>query len=189
MIQVDWFWAAAYCNWLSKQEGKELCYPENIEKGKSVRMPDNFLQRRGYRLPTEAEWEYACRAGAATSRFYGRSPVLLEKYAWYSKNTPLGQAWPGGLKKPNDFGLFDMCGNVWEWCQDKHTNYPPAGSGVSDPDDREQDNRDPLDDTLRVLRGGAFLYPHTELRSGYRYWNRASTQIRTSGFRVARTYP
>ena len=189
MIQVDWFWAAAYCNWLSKQEGmpaSEWCYPDNIEKGKNMEMPEGFLERKGYRLPTEAEWEYACRAGAATSRFYGRSPQLLEKYAWYSKTTGSVQTKRGGLKKPNDFGLFDVYGNVWEWCQDAYTDDAPAeGDSV----DREQDNRVLADDTFRVLRGGAFLYPDTELRSAYRYSNHASTQHRTLGLRVARTCP
>jgi len=191
MIQVDWFWAAAYCNWLSKQEGlppSEWCYPENIEKGKRMEMPKGFLKRKGYRLPTEAEWEYACRAGAATSRFYGQSPDLLDKYAWYSKTTGSERTRRCGLMKPNDFGVFDVYGNAWEWCQDDvYAKNPPAEGGVI-PDREQEDSRVLADDTFRLLRGGAFLYPATELRSAYRYWNRATTQLRTLGFRVARTY-
>jgi formylglycine-generating enzyme required for sulfatase activity len=188
MIQVDWFWAAAYCNWLSDAEGipqSDWCYPVNIERGKGMKMPEGFLKLKGYRLPTEAEWEYACRAGATTSRFYGRSPLLLEEFAQYSKTTGSVRTQPGGLLKPNDLGLFDVYGNVWEWCQDGvYPNDSPVGARTVD---EEQNRRDLTDDTFRVLRGGAFLYPESELRSGYRYWNRPATQIRTLGFRVART--
>jgi formylglycine-generating enzyme required for sulfatase activity len=188
MIQVDWFWAAAYCNWLSMLEGLPVCYPENIEKGTSMKMPPDFLKLKGYRLPTEAEWEYACRAGATASRFYGESSRMLEKYAWYAKTTGSVRTMRGGLKKPNDLGLFDVYGNVWEWCQDDaKASYPPGGAGLTV--DEEHDHRALAGDTFRVLRGGAFLYPDTELRSGYRYWNLASTQIRTLGLRVVRTFP
>ena len=188
MIQVDWFRAAAYCNWLSKQEGlpaSEWCYPDKIEKG--MEMPKGFLERKGYRLPTEAEWEYACRAGATTSRFYGRDRQLLEKYAWYSKTTESLGAQPVGLMKPNDLGLFDVYGNVWEWCQGTSTPPTRLEKGVSD--DREQEKGVLKKRILSGMRGGAFLYPETECRSAYRYSNRASLQIRTLGFRVARTCP
>ena len=80
-------------------------------------IPADVLQRTGYRLPTEAEWEYACRAGAVTSRYYGHSIDLLDAYAWYQANSK-DHAWPCGSLFPNDLGLFDMLGNVYEWCQD-----------------------------------------------------------------------
>ena len=119
--RVTWYQAAAYCNWLSKQEGLAACYEAN-PKGKyaqGMKIVPNVL---GYRLPTEAEWEYACRAGAGTSRYYGGSEELLGRYAWYSQNSR-NRIWPCGRLKPNDFGLFDMLGNVYEWCQDI---YPPT---------------------------------------------------------------
>ena len=79
--------------------------------------PCRCLERTGYRLPTEAEWEYACRSGTITSRYYGVSTDLLGKYAWYQANSR-EHAWPGGSLIPNESGLFDMLGNVVEWVQD-----------------------------------------------------------------------
>src|SRR5205823_3351078 len=80
-------------------------------------IPAEVLERTGYRLPTEAEWEYACRAGAVTSRYYGASLDLLDAYARYQANST-EHAWTCGSLLPNDLGLFDMLGNMYEWCQD-----------------------------------------------------------------------
>ncbi len=122
MIGMTWFGAVAYCNWLSKQEGlptDQWCYQPNEwgEYGEEMTIPADVLKRTGYRLPTEAEWEYACRAGAMTARYYGLSVVLLEAYARFKANSG-GHPWPGGSLLPNDLGLFDMLGNVSEWCED-----------------------------------------------------------------------
>ena len=119
-----WYDAAAYCNWLSRQEGLEECYAPNSRRGVcgGMKCLDGFLDRSGYRLPTEAEWEYACRAGAVTSRYYGGSVALLKDYAWYDQNSGT-RAWPCGQLQPNDLGLFDMLGNVYEWCQDQYEDY------------------------------------------------------------------
>src|SRR5205814_313433 len=128
IINVTWYEAAQYCNWLSKQEGfdeTEWCYPKSINPG--MTLYKDHLKRKGYRLPTEAEWEYACRAGAASSRYYGSSLELLPRYAWcfYPANrTWLNRTWPVGQKLPNDLGLFDMHGNVWTWVEDPYGDYP-----------------------------------------------------------------
>ena len=97
----------------------------------------DYLQRRGYRLPTEAEWEYACRSGAQTSRYYGTSDHLLAKYAWFLDNSDF-RAGPVGMKKPNDFGLFDMLGDAWEWCDgvfELYADLHDSGSNTAVRDD------------------------------------------------------
>ena len=95
-----------------------------------MRIKADALKLPGYRLPTEAEWEYACRAGAVTSRYYGLSVDLLGRYAWYLKNAQQ-RAWPCGSLQPNDLGLFDMLGNVLEWCQEDYQNYRPGSDALS----------------------------------------------------------
>jgi serine/threonine protein kinase/formylglycine-generating enzyme required for sulfatase activity len=114
---IAWFDAAAYCNWLTRREGlgdDQLCYEEGPQGWREC---PHFERRRGYRLPTVAEWRFASLAGAATPRFYGRSDELLSEYAWLATNAQ-NRMWPGGRLKPNDFGLFDVYGNALEWCHD-----------------------------------------------------------------------
>ena len=166
MNHVSWYHAAAYCNWLSQQEGlpkDQWCYLPNEQRryDKGMKIPADFLQRKGYRLPTEVEWEYASRAGAMTSRHYGLSVDLLEQYARYQANSH-NHAWPCGSLMPNDLGLFDTLGNVYEWCQERATSDQPgrAASPMSDI----------IDDTPRLLRGGAFTYPPAYVRSAFRAW-------------------
>ena len=137
MVGVSWYAAVAYCNWLSKQEKvpeTEWCYLPNKKEGykegegyeEGMTLPENVLERKGYRLPTEAEWEYGCRAGAGTSRYYGSKVDLLGRYAWYNATSP-DRARPCGSLQPNDLGLFDMLGNVYEWCQEQYYDYPEGG--------------------------------------------------------------
>src|SRR5262249_2345702 len=120
---VTWYEAAAYCNWLSQQERipeDQWCYVPN-EKGEyseGMKRAVSWRGRSGYRLPREAEWEYACRAGSTTGWSLGEAEDLLGRYAWYVLNSP-SRSQPVGLLRPNDLGLFDLHGNAWEWCQDR----------------------------------------------------------------------
>jgi serine/threonine protein kinase/formylglycine-generating enzyme required for sulfatase activity len=182
MGAVAWYDAAAYCNWLSKEEGiaeEQWCYEID---GQETRLKEKYLSRTGYRLPTEAEMEYATRAGAVTSRYFGETEELLPKYAWYSKNSP-EKTQPVGSLKPNDLGLFDVQGNLHTWCQERSKPYP-EGAGVT------EDNEDVLTIDVtqyRALRGGTFENQASVVRSAHRDLAVPGTRYFGFGFRVART--
>jgi serine/threonine protein kinase/formylglycine-generating enzyme required for sulfatase activity len=188
---VTWYDAAAYCNWLSEKEGipkEQWCYLPNKEGkyAEGMKSAPNYLQRTGYRLPTEAEWEYACRAEAATLYSFGEAMELLDNYAWYNVNS--GNTSHGvGTRKPNDLGLFDLHGNVWEWCQDKYRDYP-AQKEDKDIEDKNDIYSIKSNDG-RSLRGGALINEARYLRSSVYLSGEPARGSESVGFRPARTYP
>ena len=129
-----------------------------------------------FRLPTEAEWECACRAGMETIWPFGNDPAQLNQYAWFSKNSGK-QTHPVGQLKPNEWGLFDMLGNVWEWCQDCFDERYYANSPQENP-------LGPSDGQFRVLRGGGWNYGQNNCRSVFRNRNRPDNQGYDFGLRV-----
>ena len=186
--QVNWYEAAAYANALSAQVGKAKCY-KCTGSGKSVSCTEatayagkKVYTCPGYRLPTEAEWEYAYRAGTSTA-FYnggitsckGKDPNL-EKIGWYNQNSS-STTHPVGQKTPNTWGLYDMAGNVWEWCHDWYGSYP--SSSVSDPVGPTGSSR--------VLRGGSWYGNPDYVRAAYRNAYTPSSRLDLIGFRCTRT--
>jgi serine/threonine protein kinase/formylglycine-generating enzyme required for sulfatase activity len=188
VMGVTWLQAAAYCRWLSEQENvpeDQICYPPIAEIKEGMTLPPDYLSRTGYRLPTEAEWEYTCRAGAVTSRCYGQSEELLSSYAWYLANGQ-DRTWPVASLKPNEFGLFDMYGNVEEWCHDSYGSYGVDGKGESS--ENQEDTSMVSPERYRILRGGSCISPSRSVRSARRSWHPPMLRLDYCGFRPARTY-
>jgi len=173
VVVVTWSDAVAFCDWLSKKEGKT------------------------YRLPTEAEWEYACRAGTST-RFYngdkeddlravGNIADAALKRKWV--DVTWAMSWddgfpftsPVGKFRPNAFGLHDMLGNAWEWCADWYHKDYPRGS--------PQDPQGPQTGTLRITRGGAWSTQPKFCRCAFRDWHEPSYRSDCVGFRVVQVLP
>jgi formylglycine-generating enzyme required for sulfatase activity len=140
-----------------------------------------------FQLPTEAQWEYACRAGRTTRYSFGDDEASLGEYAWYDKNSH-SKTHPIGEKKPNAWGLYDMHGNVWEWCQDWYSGgyYPKWAvlEVVSMPP--TDDPNGPATGLLRVVRGSDWNGPATGCRSAIRGRFAPENQRNFLGFRVAR---
>jgi hypothetical protein len=188
-VTVTWFEAAQYCNWLSRQEGipdDQWVYPPIDQIKEGMELPQGHLERTGYRLPTDAEWEFASRAGATTAHFYGSSEELLREYAWYAGNTFAERSWPVGQLKPNDLGLFDVYGNVWEWIHDLWKAHPTGPSSEIHVD-HEDDVRIVSAQYKRPRRGGSYSYEAPFLRSAHRGSYIPDERRDSVGFRVART--
>jgi formylglycine-generating enzyme required for sulfatase activity len=131
-------------------------------------------------LPTEAEWEYACRSGSTSIRFFGSALELLPRYAWYVRNAN-ERSWPVGSLMPNDFGLFDVYGNHVEWCQDTFSVEYDQSPGKSE--------RDRIVDVSheRMQKGGAYTQVGNGIRSAVRSWTSPDIYTSRTGFRIART--
>jgi formylglycine-generating enzyme required for sulfatase activity len=178
LTYVDWYVMARYFNWLSKREGfdkDQLCYLPNGEGryANGMKIARDVFQLHGYRLPTEAEWEYSCRARTQTTYPHGSNTLLLGEYAWYVDNFAVeqkGRARPVGQKKPNDLGLFDILGSAGEWTQCLYDRvYPAKTDGTPRLDDCSS-CRSVLDGDKypRVFRGGKYFRSVSQLRAAFR---------------------
>jgi formylglycine-generating enzyme required for sulfatase activity len=187
MTMVDWNDAVLFCNWLSRREGLTPYYQRSGRNFSVPSLPDGQFAEwiatagsDGYRLPTEAEWEYACRAGTVTDHSFGNDTRWAYQYAVYGLNRPE----ECGSRLPNGWGFFDVHGNVSEWCQDYWE--PQLGFGgikeISDPTGPEGQP-----DIMRVLRGGWFNIGTFLMVSGNRDSRPACVPSTVSGFRVARS--
>jgi formylglycine-generating enzyme required for sulfatase activity len=190
MYWVNWNEASAFCHKLTERERA------------ANRLPAGYV----YRLPTEAEWEYACRAGTNTATFAGEIKILgrynapaLDEIAWYGGNSSVGWTSSGGLntdswqekqypggraaqrsvatRKPNPWGLYDMLGNVWEWCADWYGPQLPGGE-VTDP-------VGPATGKKHVSRGGSWMFAADGSRSAKRFCDEPGARFRCVGFRIA----
>ena len=175
---VSWLDAIDYCNALSRKEGLTPFYRV---QGEAVEVPD--WNGTGYRLPTEAEWEYACRAGSTTRYSFGDDAAGLGAFAWYSGNSRtlnVRLSQPVGQKRPNAWGLYDMHGNVEEWCwdgyeADYYSKQPPAADPLG-----------PSQAASRVNRGGCWRLSPQRCRSAFRVGQAPGNRSALLGFRVAR---
>jgi serine/threonine protein kinase/formylglycine-generating enzyme required for sulfatase activity len=188
---VTWYDAAAYCNWLSETEfipKNQWCYEPNKDGkyAEGMRRAQDYLQRTGYRLPTEAEWENACRAGSETAYSFGEPADLLPKHAWYAANSP-NRSQAVGMLRPNEFGFFDMHGNAWEWTESTYKDVAKS-EGVTDDNEDAIDTIDKKTVPGRVLRGGPFFGLASDVRSAYRVTYALGAKDNAVGFRPARTF-
>ncbi len=153
VVLISWFDAVEYCNWKSKKEGLTPCYSVS---GNSVNCSWNA---NGYRLPTEAEWEYAARGGKLGRGYSFSGGNDAGTLAWFALNSG-GKTQPVGTKQANELGLYDMSGNVWEWCWDWYGTYSNAS---------QTDPRGPSFGSYRIVRGGGYSDPFANLRPQNRY--------------------
>jgi formylglycine-generating enzyme required for sulfatase activity len=176
---LTWHRSAEYCNWLTDQEltSDQRCfYASDDEMIAAV----DCLSRTGYRLPTESEWEYACRAGTSTAFSWGNDEQMADRYAWLASNSK-GRQWPVGTRCPNLCGLFDMHGSVSEWMQDVYEVQRSSGPDVESP---------PIfaEDSARVTRGGSAggFVQFTRVANRTPVGAKSGVSVHC-GFRIART--
>jgi formylglycine-generating enzyme required for sulfatase activity len=182
--QVTWFDAVMFCNARSRRDGLDTVYTYT---GRTLDQNLNYqltgvaydLTRNGYRLPTEAEWECAARGNTATRYHCGDDTLVLEQYAWFRANA-LNRVHPVARKLPNQYGLYDMHGNVFEWCHDWYDPlYYSAGPAANPIGPASSPT------LSRVTRGGCYLLPYSNNRSAQRSGHYDAAMVDYLGFRVA----
>ncbi len=183
VINVRWFEAVSYCNWLSTREGLTPCYAIN---GSDVRWDSGAS---GYRLPTEAEWEFAARERGKKVRFGNGKEIADSAEINFNAQVQTPFSVPGSYRarstpvdsfQPSELGLFDMAGNVWQWCWDWYDAAYYGKSPLSDP-------RGPASGAERVLRGGAWHNPAEKSRAMCRGYYDPNARYADFGFRVVRS--
>ncbi len=170
---VSWYDAVEFCNKLSEKEGFQKAYSGNGEN-----ISCNFAAN-GYRLPTEAEWEYAARGGNKSKDYTYSGSNIIDEVAWYTKNSGSSTR-ASGNKKPNELGIYDMSGNVWEWCWDWYKGNYYSSSAHTDP-------RGPNSGSDRVKRGGNCGSSADFCRVAIRYFYTPGYRNSDLGFRIVRT--
>ncbi len=184
---VNWKLAALYCQYLDKVQHtpeNQWCFTEIAEDTKPVLLAGDYLSRTGYRLPTASEWEYAARAGVSTSRYFGENTAFADEYEWYSFNSN-HKLNPVGGRKPNDFGLFDILGNVSEWLMERdYSAYSMGPSG-----DDIEDSLLYSNNLARRLQGANYATIPSGVRTTFGSTALPLDGNSTRGLRLARTLP
>ena len=180
VINVNWWDAIAYCNWLSEKEKLPKAYDNNGNLlDKDGRVTTDITKVLGYRLPTEAEWEYAARGGNKSRGYQYAGSSTVGDVAWYDSNSG-NKTQEIGKKAPNELGIYDMSGNVWEWCSDWYGDY--SSSAQTNPYNSTAGS-------YRVVRGGSWVNYATLTRVAYRDIYSPTGTYAYLGFRICRTVP
>ncbi len=173
MDSVSWFDVVHYCNRRSERDGYTPCYTIDGE------MVTCDFAANGYRLPTEAEWEYACRGGSQSSSYEYSGGAEPDEVGWHKGNAGT-RSHVIGMRKANDLGIYDLSGNVWEWCWDWKDRHYYAYSPKDNP-------KGPDTGFRRVVRGGGWFNDSSLMRCGFRYALKPCQAYSSVGFRLART--
>jgi formylglycine-generating enzyme required for sulfatase activity len=179
VVNVNWYDAVQYANWVSQQMNLQPAYSIEALSDEGIQWPDQINNAQGYRLPTEAEWEFAASGGKkAKKRYIYSGSDDLDSVGWYAGNSN-SRPQVVGRKKANDLEIVDMSGNVWEWCWDWYDgNYYANSENASNP-------RGPSTGSFRVLRGGGWSNNSRYCRAANRLYDDPSPRYLGIGFRLA----